>query len=76
MKTVSISELRANLLKYLSEAQRGERIDVTSKGVVLATLVAPVGEREAARMRLEELAVGATIGDVVSPVDERWEATR
>lgn len=76
MKTVSISELRANLLKYLSEAQRGERIDVTSKGVVLATLVSPVGKREAARMRLEELAAGATIGDVVSPVDERWEAAR
>jgi len=76
MKTVSISELRANLLKYLGEAQRGERIDVTSKGVVLATLVAPVGEREAARMRLEELAAGATIGDVVSPIDERWEAAR
>ena len=76
MKTVSISELRANLLKYLGEAQRGERIDVTSKGVVLATLVAPVGEREAARMRLEELAACATIGDVVSPIDERWEAAR
>ena len=29
MKTVTISELRANLLKYLTHVQGGERIEVT-----------------------------------------------
>ena len=72
MKTVSISELRANLLQYLSQVQRGERIEVTSKGAVLATLVPPIGEREVARARLEELAVG----DVITPIGDDWEAAR
>jgi len=76
MKTVSISELRANLLKYLSEVQCGNRIEVTSKGTVLATLVPPVGEVEAARARLTELAATARVGDVIAPVGEAWEAER
>jgi prevent-host-death family protein len=76
MKTVTISELRANLLKYLARVQGGERIEVTSKGAVMATLVPPVGEREAARARLAELASTAKIGDVVTPIDEDWEAGR
>ena len=76
MKTVSISEFRANLLSYLTQVQRGERIEVTSKGTVLATLVRPVGEAEAARARLDELAATATVGDVIAPVGEEWEAER
>ena len=76
MKTVSISELRANLLRYLTRVQSGERIEVTSKGTVLATLVPPVGEREAARSRLDELAASASIHDVVAPIGEEWEAGR
>ena len=76
MKTVSISELRANLLQYLTRVQGGERIEVTSKGTVLATLVPPVGEREAARVRLDELAATARIHDVITPLGEEWEAGR
>jgi len=74
MKTVSISELRANLLQDLTQVQQGERIEVTSKGAALATLVPPVGEREAARAALDELAATARIGDVVAPAGEDWEA--
>jgi len=76
MKTVSISEFRANLLQYLTQVQKGERIEVTSKGAVLATLVPPVGEREVARAILDELAATARIGDVVAPAGEDWEAAQ
>lgn len=76
MKNVSISELRANLLKYLTVVQHGEPITVTSKGQVLATLTPPVGQQDAARKRLAELAETAVIGDVISPTEERWDATR
>lgn len=76
MKTVSISELRANLLQYLTQVQQGERIEVTSKGTMLATLVPPVSERDTARTRLDELAASASIGDVVAPLGEDWEAVR
>jgi prevent-host-death family protein len=76
VKNVSISELRANLLQYLTRVQQGERIEVTSRGTVLATLVPPVNGRDAARARLDELAASAEIGDVLSPIGEDWEAAR
>jgi prevent-host-death family protein len=76
MNNVSISELRANLLQYLTRVQQGEQIDVTSKGVVLATLVPPPAERDAARARLATLAETARIHDVLAPIDAEWEATR
>jgi prevent-host-death family protein len=76
MKNVSISELRANLLQYLTRVQQGEHIGVTSKGIVMATLVPPPAEREAARARLATLAGTAVIHDVLSPIEAEWEATR
>jgi prevent-host-death family protein len=76
MKSVSITELRANLLKYLKLVSRGEQISVTSKGKVLATLVPPVSEQRAAREDLDRLARTAVIGDLVSPLGEDWSANR
>ncbi len=76
MKTVSISEFRANLLKYLKIVQRGERINVTSKGRPLATLTPPVSQHSAARTRLKQLAKTAAIHDIVSPIDESWDALK
>ena len=74
MKQVSISELRAHLLDYLTRVQRGERFTVTSRGRAMATLISPVDHREEARARLDELARTAVLHDVVSPLDEPWEA--
>ena len=74
MTRVSISELRANLLAYLKRVSKGESIEVSSKGRVMATLVPPVSRQEAARERLGQLAGQAVIGDVVSPTGESWEA--
>ena len=76
MENVSISEFRANLLKYLRRSQCGEQINVTSKGHVLATLSPPVSLQEAARAKLKELAKTAVVGDVVSPTDANWEAMK
>ena len=76
MKNVSISELRANLLKYLEIVQQGKRITVTSKGRPLATLTPPVSQHTAAKARLKKLAKTAAIHDVVSPTDEGWDALK
>lgn len=76
MKNVSISELRANLLKYLQQVHGGQQIDVTSKGIVMATLVPPLAEREAAVAKLAELAETAVIHDVIAPIDAKWDAAR
>ena len=74
MENVSISELRANLLKYLKRVRKGEQFNVTSKGRVLATLVSPASEAEDARAKLNALSRTAVIHDVVSPIDEPWES--
>jgi len=74
MKNVSISEFRANLLKYLKFVQHGEQINVTSKGTPLATLTPPIGQNEASRAKLKKLAKTAIIHDVLSPTEESWEA--
>ncbi len=76
MKNVSISELRARLLKYLTLVQQGEPINVTSKGKVLATLIPPVSQQDAAKTLLEKLAKSAVIHDVVSPIEDRWDAMK
>lgn len=76
MKNVSISELRVRLLHYLSLVQQGEEIDVTSKGRVLATLTPPVGQQNAAKTKLGKLAGTAVIHDVISPVEDSWDALK
>jgi prevent-host-death family protein len=76
METVNISDLRANLLKYLEKANSGQQITVTTNGKVLATLCPPVQKREAARSQLGALAATAKIHDVTSPVQVDWDATQ
>lgn len=74
MISVSISELRANLLKYLKIAQQGEQVNVTSKGKPLASLSPPVSRSDAAKAKLAKLAESAVIHDVITPTDEPWGA--
>lgn len=76
MQTVSISEFRAHLLKYLTQVQQGSQITVTSNDKVLATLSPPVSQQDAARAKLGTLAETATIHDIVSPIGESWDAMK
>lgn len=76
MKNVSITELRANLLKYLKIAQHGEQINVISKGTLLATLTPPVSQHNAAKAKLKKLAKTAAIHDVLSPTGDSWDAMK
>ena len=72
MDNVNISDLRANLLKYLKMAKGGESITVTSNGQVLATINPPLALKDAARSKLNELSQTAVVGDVTSPCEESW----
>ena len=76
MKNVSISEFRARLLKYLTLVQQGAHINVTSKGKLMATLTPPVSRQNAARAKLSKLAQSAEIHDVVSPIEDSWDAMK
>lgn len=74
METVNISELRANLLNYLKKAKNGHEIIITSHGETLATIVPPVDQNQQAKAKLKQLAKTAVVKDVVSPIEDEWDA--
>lgn len=74
MLSISISDLRANLLEYLTKAQSGEQITVTSNGRLLATITAPTEQHDIAKKKLQQIAKTAIIGDVLTPTNESWDA--
>lgn len=76
MKNVSISEFRANLLKYLKIVQHGEQLNVTSKGTPLATLTPPISQHNSSKAKLKKLAKTAIIHDVLSPTGDTWDAMK
>jgi prevent-host-death family protein len=74
MQSIGVSELRANLSGFLEQVQAGEIIVITSRGQEVARLVPPDVAVVAAREKLAELRQKAEVGDVLSPLDEVWEA--
>lgn len=73
MKSVAISDLRANLLLWIEEVKKGKSILVTSHGKPIARLSPPEDEREAAKARIKALRKTARIGDILSPIGDDWE---
>ena len=74
MTTIAVSELRANLMKVLEEIKLGAQIQITSHGKIIAQLVPADAAQEDAKAALQQLSSGAFIGDVLSPLDETWNA--
>ena len=67
-----------NACEYLLDrrVQAGEELAITAHGRVIARLVPDHDPRAAAKSRLAALRAKATVGDVVSPLADDWEATR
>lgn len=76
MPKINVTELRQNLPAYLVEVQRGKEIEVTSRGKVIARIVAGSETHEQARARLLAARKRCRIGDVLSPAGAAWEAER
>jgi prevent-host-death family protein len=75
MVNIGISEFRANLNAVLKKVQQGEIVRLTARGVEVARLIPPNLGQTLARQELERLRSTALIGDVLSPIDESWDAT-
>ncbi len=73
MITVGISDFRASMNAILQKVQNGEVVTLTSRGVEIAKIVPPDFARLAARQELEHLRQTATVGDVLSPVEEEQQ---
>lgn len=78
MPKVKVTELRQNLPAYLAQVRKGEEIEVTVHGKVIARIVPEADRRAAARQRLAQLRRRGAhiIGDIISPSGERWDAER
>ena len=74
MPKVNITELRQNLPTYLARVQKGEALEVTVRGRVIARIVPEEDRRAAARKWLKALRKTAHVGDVMSPSGETWNA--
>lgn len=68
MGTITVSELRANLKKIMQRVERGETLEITSMGKVVACLVPPEDKQQEARKKLKEIAQTAVLHDVLSPL--------
>ena len=76
MREVNVTELRNHLQSYLGQVQKGDELQVTLRGKVIARLVPGTDERASTRKRLEALRRKCRVGDVVSPVEEVWEVDK
>ena len=74
MQIIKISDFRANLLSYLEKAESGEQISVASNGKILATISPPINQKDLARQKLNLIAESAVVYDVISTIDDSWEA--
>ena len=76
MEKVGISNLRENLSIFLKKVQKGQVITITSRGHEMAKLVPVEDKKEKSRKLLRKLAKNAVIGDILSPIDDEWEAMK
>ncbi len=74
MNKIPVSELRANLMKVIKEIEHGNIFNITSRGKVVAKLVPPGTGKEDAKKKLKEIGKSAVIGDLVSPINSKWDA--
>jgi prevent-host-death family protein len=76
MQRVGVSRLRESFTVFLKKVQNGETITITSRGRELAKLVPLENRMEESRKILKELSKTAVIGDILSPIEEEWEAMK
>lgn len=74
MQQIKTTELRANLPAFLKKVQKGEQIQITSHGKVIARLVPELSKIEAAQKRLDALRGTLIIGDIIDPIESQWSA--
>ena len=75
MKTIQAEKFKAQCLALLDEvAQTNEPLVITKHGKPVAKLLPYNSEKEGADAPLKGLAT--FIGDIISPIDEEWEAVK
>ena len=76
MKTIAVSKLRSNLMQILEQIEGGLEITITSRGKEIARLIPLKNSKQKARESLEKIRKTAIVNDVLSPINEEWEAMK
>jgi prevent-host-death family protein len=76
MRKVAISEFRQHLPEYLEQVRKGEPLQITQHGKVVARVTPDEDVAAAARNYIAMLRKTARVGDVISPIGEPWESER
>jgi prevent-host-death family protein len=76
MAHVTVTEFREHLAKWLDRAHRGDEVEISSRGQLVARLVPAANPQAAARALLKKVRATASVGDIESPIDTDWEASR
>ena len=74
MRAVNVTELRNHLPEYLGIVKDGEELLVTARGKVVARLLPPLDPKANAKDQLLALRERCRLGDVTSPLGDRWDA--
>lgn len=74
MEQINVTELRQHLPSYLGKVQQGEEIQVSLHGRIIARIVPVRDEAAAARQRLLAMQKQCSLGDIISPSGEEWDA--
>ncbi len=76
MESVPLTQINENIGEILEKIRNGQSLAVTFEGREIGVLF-PAGESmEKARRRLEQLRETAFVGDLLSPINEDWEAMK
>jgi len=76
MESIGVSKLRENMVLFLNKVQQGNSITITSRGTEIAMLIPIKNKKEIARKALKQLRKTAIVGDVVSPIEDEWNALK
>ena len=76
MESIAVSDLRTQLMSILGKVERGETMAVTRRGKMIATLTPPLNSKQMAKNELRHCAESAYIGDILSPIEEEWDADK
>ncbi len=74
MREVNVTELRNHLHQYLDNIQKEKEVLVTWHGEVIARILPPIDKKKEALNQLKELRSKCKMTDVLSAIDEEWEA--
>ena len=76
MITIGASEFKAKCLGLLDRVRLGETIRITKRGKVVAEVRPPSEEKPSYSGPGAAIGEITIVGDIMSPLDEDWEALR